>query len=84
MVRPEDMRVWSASEIAPPGEEMFAGTVEEVIYKGTTVDLIVRMSPNKCISACEFFDEDNEKLEYTIGQQVRVTWLAGWEVLLPA
>jgi len=83
LVRPEDVRVWNTSEVEEGTEDMFSGTVEEVIYKGTTVDLIVRLACNVCISATEFFDEDDEKLEYTIGEQVWVTWLPGWEVLLP-
>ena len=45
LIRPEDVRVWDQPEVTDT-TDMFAGTVEEVIYKGTTVDLIVRL-PNK-------------------------------------
>jgi spermidine/putrescine transport system ATP-binding protein len=85
MVRPEDVRVWHAAEVEDDSEKeaMFSGTVEEFIYKGTTVDLIVRLASNVYVSATEFFDEDDEKLEYTIGEQVWLTWPEGWEVLLP-
>lgn len=83
LIRPEDVRVWHLSEVAENVDEMFSGTVEEVIYKGTTVDLIVRLASNALVSATEFFDEDDEKLEYTIGERVWVTWPSGWEVLLP-
>jgi spermidine/putrescine transport system ATP-binding protein len=83
LIRPEDVRVWHYSEVTEGLEEMFPGTVEEVIYKGTTVDLIVRLASNSCVSATEFFDEDDEKLEYSIGESVWVTWPEGWEVLLP-
>jgi len=84
LIRPEDVRVWSQSEVE--GEDlsdMFPGTVEEVIYKGTTVDLMVRLSSNQLVAAAEFFDEDDERLEYAIGERVWVTWPAGWEVILP-
>ena len=64
-------------------ENMLPGNVEEVIYKGTTVDLMVRLKSNKLIAATEFFDEDDEKLEYGIGEAVWVNWLPGWEVILP-
>ncbi len=84
LVRPEDVRVWHAFDVTEGQEEMFSGNVEEVIYKGTTVDLIVRLACNICISATEFFDEDDEKLEYSIGEQVWITWPQGWEVILPA
>ena len=82
LVRPEDLRVWGRSEVEDP-KNMYPGTVEEVIYKGTTVDLMVRLDNNQMVSATEFFDEDDDRLEYTIGEKVLATWLAGWEVILP-
>lgn len=83
LIRPEDVRVWGQIEVSDP-VEMFAGSVEEVTYKGTTVDLVVRLAEsNMQISATEFFDEDDDRLEYKIGEQVWVNWAAGWEVILP-
>jgi len=82
LVRPEDLRVWGQSEVDDTSN-MFPGTVEEVIYKGTTVDLMVRLSNNDLVASTEFFDEDDDRLEYTIGEQVWTTWLSGWEVILP-
>lgn len=82
LIRPEDVRVWNQHEVKDT-TDMFAGTVEEVIYKGTTVDLIVRLDNNKIISATEFFDEDDDRLEYKMGEQVWVNWTPGWEVILP-
>jgi len=82
LVRPEDLRVWGQSEVTETNE-MFPGVVEEVIYKGTTVDLMVRLSNNTLVAATEFFDEDDDRLEYAIGEPVWTTWLSGWEVILP-
>ena len=82
LVRPEDVRVWNQNEVDDV-TDMFAGVVDEVIYKGTTVDLIVRMDNNKIISATEFFDEDDDRLEYKIGEPVWVNWTPGLEVILP-
>jgi spermidine/putrescine transport system ATP-binding protein len=82
LVRPEDVRVWQQSEV-DDADDMFPGTVEEVIYKGTTVDLIVRLMNNKLIAATEFFDEDDDRLAYKIGEAVWVNWTPGWEVILP-
>ncbi|EKD53732.1 MAG: hypothetical protein ACD_60C00159G0012 [uncultured bacterium] len=82
LVRPEDLRVWDNSEVDDTND-MFSGTVEEVIYKGTTVDLMVRLANNQLVAATEFFDEDDDRLEYAIGEQVWTTWLSGWEVILP-
>jgi spermidine/putrescine transport system ATP-binding protein len=61
---------------------MLPGVIEQAIYKGSTVDLMVRLPSNKLIAATEFFDEDDEKLEYNIGEKVWLQWVAGWEVLL--
>jgi spermidine/putrescine transport system ATP-binding protein len=82
LIRPEDVRVWNQHEVDDTSS-MFAGTVLEVIYKGTTVDLIVRLANNQVVSATEFFDEDDERLEYKLGEQVWVNWAPGWEVILP-
>jgi spermidine/putrescine transport system ATP-binding protein len=82
LIRPEDVRVWGQPEVTD-ASDMFPGTVEEVIYKGTTVDLIVRLANNKVVAATEFFDEDDDRLEYKLGEQVWVNWTPGWEVILP-
>lgn len=82
LIRPEDVRVWGQSEVTDT-TDMFAGTVEEVIYKGTTVDLMVRLTNQAVIAATEFFDEDDDRLEYKMGEPVWVSWTPGWEVILP-
>jgi spermidine/putrescine transport system ATP-binding protein len=82
LVRPEDLRVWNQKDVTDTSG-MYPGIVEEVIYKGTTVDLIIRLEGGQQVAATEFFDEDDEKLEYFIGEKVFATWLAGWEVVLP-
>lgn len=82
LVRPEDLRVWGQAEVDDT-QDMFPGVVEEVIYKGTTVDLMVRLGNNQLVAATEFFDEDDDRLEYALGEQVWATWLSGWEVVLP-
>lgn len=82
IVRPEDLRVWHQSEVQDT-TEMLSATVEEIIYKGSTVDLLVKLPSGKMLAASEFFDEDDEDLFYNIGDQVWIHWLRGWEVILP-
>lgn len=81
LIRPEDIRVWAQSEITDPNA-MLPGKVEEVIYKGTTVDLIVRVNDTKTLAATTFFDEDDDTLIYNIGEKVWIDWIYGWEVIL--
>jgi spermidine/putrescine transport system ATP-binding protein len=81
VVRPEDIEVWAQPEVSKT-PDMLPGVIEQAIYKGSTVDLMVRLPSNKLIAATEFFDEDDEKLEYNIGEKVWLQWVAGWEVLL--
>jgi spermidine/putrescine transport system ATP-binding protein len=82
IVRPEDIRVWSQSEVADT-DGMLPGNIVDIIYKGSTVDLKVELPSGKIINASEFFDEDDDKLEYSPNESVWVHWLPGWEVLLP-
>jgi spermidine/putrescine transport system ATP-binding protein len=82
LVRPEDLKVWKASEVENP-EAMYVGHVEEVVYKGSTVDLLVRLDTGTQLLASEFFDEDDEHLVYRMGERVWVEWYPGWEVILP-
>lgn len=82
VIRPEDIRVWSLSEVDDTAG-MLPGIIMEIVYKGSTVDLKVKLASGKIINASEFFDEDDDKLEYSADEKVWVQWLAGWEVLLP-
>ena len=44
VIRPEDINVWNVREVAADSEhEYLPGLVSEVIYKGSTVDLIVTL-----------------------------------------
>lgn len=83
LIRPEDVRVWGQPEVED-ASDMFAATVEEAIYKGTTVDVMVRLTANNMlVASTEFFNEDDDRLEYKMGEQVWVNWSPGWEVILP-
>lgn len=82
LVRPEDMHVWSQAEVTDTSN-MFSARVEQVIYKGSTVDLMLRLQSQKLLSATQFFNEDDEKLDFAIGEEVWVHWIPGWEVILP-
>lgn len=82
IIRPEDVKIWGENEIVDT-ENMIAAVVEQVIYKGSTVDLILRLPSGKRISVTDFFDEDDENLDYRITERVWMYWIAGWEVILP-
>ena len=82
VVRPEDIEVWGENEIEDTSDTL-PGTVEQVIYKGSTVDLYVRLPSGQKILATEFFNEDDEKLDYHRTEKVWVNWIPGWEVILP-
>lgn len=82
LLRPEDIRVFDTTEVDDT-KDMLPGIVEEVIYKGSTVDLMVRLSSGKLVHATEFFNEDDDSLVYTIGERVWIQWVPGWEVILP-
>lgn len=82
IIRPEDIRVWNQTE-TDDTSGMLSGKIIDIVYKGSTVDLKVELRSGKVINASEFFDEDDDKLEYALNELVWVQWLPGWEVLLP-
>lgn len=82
IIRPEDINVLDDSE-AEDKSTMLPGTVKEVIYKGSTVDLVVKLQSGRKIFATEFFDEDDPNLNYSLGEKAWVDWQHGWEVILP-
>lgn len=82
ILRPEDVKVWGQNEVEPT-PNMIQATVEQVIYKGSTVDLFIRLPSKKRILATDFFDEDDENLDYHITEKVWIHWVPGWEVILP-
>lgn len=81
LLRPEDLQVRGLNEVQNP-ESMYGATVLQVIYKGSTVDLILKLQTGLQIFATQFFNEDDEKLDFQPGESVWVYWHAGWEVIL--
>ncbi len=81
LIRPEDLRVErEEKDIQEPFH--FKGILEEIIYRGTVIDLMIRLDSSRRILATEFYNEDSDALGYTRNQTVYVTWVDGWEVLL--
>lgn len=81
LLRPEDMIIQRPTMDCD--RPHFQGIVEELIYKGSTVDLIIQLETGKRVSITEFFDEDAEDIDYVENEQVLITWIEGWEVVLP-
>jgi len=81
LLRPEDLQVTTQEEWTNGGPSL-TGSVEEVIYKGKTVDLIIKLDEGETIFVTQFFNEDQEQLVYRQGERVHVDWLYGWEVVL--
>ncbi len=83
LIRPEDLRVERRLEDVKSAN-YFETVLEEIIYKGTTIDLILRERDGHRILASEFYNEDSDALEYRTGETLYVYWVDGWEVLLDA
>ncbi|MEP1216925.1 MAG: spermidine/putrescine ABC transporter ATP-binding protein PotA [Marinobacter sp.] len=78
LLRPEDIRV-----LAPEDDHGLAGKVVERNYKGSTLDSVIHLEDGTEVLASEFFDEDDPTFDYKLGEPVRVSWVEGWEWLLP-
>lgn len=82
LIRPEDLQVWRQNQITD-GNNALPAVIDQVIYKGSTVDLTLRLQSGKILLATQFFNEDDENLDFRPGETVWVDWLPGWEVILP-
>ncbi|HPS93273.1 MAG TPA: spermidine/putrescine ABC transporter ATP-binding protein PotA [Deltaproteobacteria bacterium] len=80
LLRPEDIQVTRDAD--KNGGPALSGKVDEVIYKGKTVDLVISLDAGETINVTQFFNEDQEDLVYGEGERVHVDWLYGWEVIL--
>ncbi len=87
LIRPEDLRIWREHEGSDEERAtLFPAAVEEVVYKGSTVDLIIRLDNGDRLSTTQFFNEDDQaiiNLDFQSGERVFVDWVHDWEVILP-
>lgn len=81
LLRPEDMRLVELAK----GEQQqgLHGKVIERNYKGMTLDSLIELDSGKQLQISEFFDEDDPDFDHSLGQQVAITWVPSWEVVLP-
>ncbi len=83
LVRPEDLRIYHEYEERPEGPTLSA-FIDDTVYKGATVDIHVHLgNDGTALVGAEFFDEDAMDIDYRHGEPVYVTWVSGWEVVLP-
>jgi spermidine/putrescine transport system ATP-binding protein len=80
LLRPEDLRLVEKIEEGMP---IFPGAIVERSYRGSTLDTTIHLDDGPVIRACEFFDEDDPDFDYRVGERVNVSWVKGWEVVLP-
>jgi spermidine/putrescine transport system ATP-binding protein len=80
LLRPEDLRLYQKEQ---QGMTVFAGSIAERGYRGSTLDTWIHLDNGLKIKACEFFDEDDPDFDYRVGERVLVSWVKGWEVVLP-
>ncbi len=80
LLRPEDLRL---TEDAAEKLPFFWGSIMERSYRGSTLDTTIHLDAGPVVRACEFFDEDDPDFDYRVGERVKVSWVHGWEVVLP-
>jgi spermidine/putrescine transport system ATP-binding protein len=81
LLRPEDLLVERPADAGT--KPCLSGRVEDQIYKGTTVDVFIRLGSGTVVCATQFFNEDAEDISYARQEEVCVSWIRGWEVVLP-
>ncbi|MDO5768302.1 MAG: spermidine/putrescine ABC transporter ATP-binding protein PotA [Psychrobacter sp.] len=79
LLRPEDLRIYAAND----DHQGLLGRVVESNYKGSTLDSIIQLDNGHIVKASEFFDEDDPSFDYKMNEAVKVSWVDGWEWVLP-
>jgi spermidine/putrescine transport system ATP-binding protein len=82
LIRPEDMQIMSPSMTDDIANRLPAA-IEQIIYKGATRDVVLRLASQKIVYASQFFNDNNDKLTYTRGEKVWLSWKRGHEMVLP-
>ncbi|GGB37639.1 spermidine/putrescine import ATP-binding protein PotA [Oceanisphaera marina] len=80
LLRPEDLRMKICAANTGGG---IAGRIVERLYKGATLESRVELQSGQHVLVSEFFDEDDPDFDYRLGEQVNLTWVDSWEVVLP-
>jgi spermidine/putrescine transport system ATP-binding protein len=87
LIRPEDLRIWREHEGSDEERAaLLPAAVEDVVYKGSTVDLAIRLDNGDLLSTTQFFNEDDQaimNLDFREGERVFVDWVRDWEMILP-
>jgi spermidine/putrescine transport system ATP-binding protein len=81
LFRPEDLSTETIKD-SKTIDNVLIGKVTNTTYKGATLDSSIVLKNGKEIKASEFFDEDDEDFDYKVGENVTITWISGWEVIL--
>jgi len=81
LLRPEDVRLLEPAEVGDVPH--LSGRIEDTVYKGATVKINILTDNGKTLSVAEFFNEDDQEINYHTGERVAITWVDGWEVVLP-
>jgi len=83
IVRPEDFRVERRLEDVPT-KSYLEGVLQQIIYKGVTIDLVIQTNQGETVNVSEFYNEDSDALSYQEGERLYLYWNEGWEVILDA
>lgn len=83
LLRPEDLRVERVADVDGIKEGCLSGVIVDTVYKGMTIDVLVKLNSGKIVMATEFFNEDDPDISYNAGEKVLVSWVKDWEVVLP-
>jgi spermidine/putrescine transport system ATP-binding protein len=81
LFRPEDLRTETIKD-SKTLKNVLIGKVEDTTYKGATLDSTIILKSGKTIKVSEFFDEDDADFDYKVGENVTISWIEGWEVIL--
>lgn len=88
LLRPEDLRIYAVDDPDLPAQHL-QGKILDTSYRGATVGISIVLDGIKTelgdfrLEVTEFFNEDDVEISYGTGEKVAISWVDGWEVVLP-
>jgi len=81
LIRPKDLKILKQHDAAANLDNGYLAEVLQVIYKGSTIDFVVKLETETVVLVSQFFEESNH-LSPVVGDRVWVSWKPGVEKII--
>lgn len=78
VLRPEDLQIYVDNS---KHTHSLSGKITNIVYKGSTVDLLIGLENEKVVTVSQFFDDEHHQ-QFAVNQEINIGWADGVEVIL--